>query len=209
MIRASHLVCIAALLAGCAKPATPPAPEPAAQAPTPRESIQEAYPDCQWGEVTASGISIWSFACPHDRLVADETLPGFQRETQDASGKTMRAPVIRFFAKAPEAPIESVLAAVRAASPGADACEITAGSHGDYVLMPTGAAAAAHQRFVEGKADGPSMPCGPLGPTEAGGATFRIVDGAPDKVVMILWPSDVPIFDPDTLRPAGGAGAGR
>jgi hypothetical protein len=197
MIRVTHLICAAALLAGCAQPAPTP---PAAQAPQPREDLEQAFPDCQWGEVTAAGLSIWSYACADQRLVADDALPGFQRETRDGAGQTTLTPAIRVFAKAPDAPIESVLGAVRAASPGAETCEITAGSHGDYVLMPTGAAAAAHQRFIEGKADGPSMPCGPLGPRAAGGVTFRLIDGAPDKIVMINWPSDVPIFDADTLR---------
>jgi hypothetical protein len=204
MIRVRHLLCAAALLAGCA----PPPPAPAAETPQPRESIQETYgAKCEWGEVTAAGISIWSYACPNDRLVADEALPGFQRETRDASGQVMRGLAVRFFTRAPDAPIESVLGAVRAASPGAETCEITAGSHGDYVLMPTGDAAAAYQRYVEGKGgDGePVIPCGSLGPTEAGGTTFRLIDGAPNKVAMIAWPSDVPIFDPDTLRVTGDA----
>jgi hypothetical protein len=200
MIRPSHLICITALLAACA----PPAPATvSAEAPTPSERHVEAFPDCEWGEVRAAGMSIWSYACANDRLVGDEALPGFQREVRDASGQVTRAPAIRFFAKPAEAPIEAVLAAVRAASPGAEACIIEPGSHGDYVLMPTGEAFEAHQRFIRGEADGPSMPCGPLGPLEAGGHTFRLVESAPDKVVMIDWGTSVPIFDPDTLRVSG------
>jgi hypothetical protein len=197
MIRTSLLICVAALSAACA-PATT-----ATDAPAPSERHLEAFPDCEWGEVSAAGISIWSYACANDRLVADETLPGFQREARDASGQVTRSPAIRFFAKPAEAPIDAVLEAVRAASPGAETCVIEAGSRGDYVLMPTGEAFEAHQRFIRGEADGPSMPCGPLGPSEAGGHTFRLVEGAPEWVVMIDWGSSVPIFDPDTLRVAG------
>jgi hypothetical protein len=47
------------------------------------------------------------------------------------------------------------------------------------------------------------MPCGPLGPSEAGAHAFRIIEGAPGKVVVIDWGTNVPIFDPDTLRVAG------
>jgi hypothetical protein len=44
------------------------------------------------------------------------------------------------------------------------------------------------------------MPCGPLGPSEAGGRTFRVLDGAPDKVIMIDWGTEPPVYDPDTLQ---------
>lgn len=195
MIRTHHLICIAALLAACAPP---PAPTP--DAPRPSAELAAVFPDCEWGEVSAAGVSIWSFACPDRRLIADEALPGFQLELGGESETIVRVPAIRFFSKAPDAPLESVLEAVRAASPGGEACTIERGSHGDFVFMPTGEALIAHQAFVEGRAEGPSMPCGPLGPREAGGHTFRLLEGAPDKVVMINWPSDAPIFDPDTLR---------
>lgn len=196
-----NLVCAAALLAAC----SPPAPKNAAQAdaaasPQPSAELAAAFPNCQWGEVTSADLSIWSYTCPNDRLVADEALLGFQRETTDASGKATRLPVIRIFAKPADAPLDAVLAQVRAASPGGEACTIEPGSHGDWVFIPTGEAMAAYTRFVEGKADGPSMPCGPLGPREAGGVVFRLIEGAPDKVAMIDFPSDIAIFDADTLR---------
>lgn len=197
MIRARHLVCIAALLAACA-PSAPQAPAP--NVPQPSAEFAAVFPDCQWGEVSAAGVSIWSFACPGQRLIADEALPGFQLELGGESETIARSPAIRFFSKAPDAPLESVLEAVRAASPGAEACVLEPGEHGRFVLSPTGEALAAYQKFTRGEADGPSMPCGPLGPSEAGGRTFQILEGAPDKVVMVDWPSDVAIFDPDTLR---------
>lgn len=204
MIRRFQAVCLAAVLSACSPPAPPAAPPAASpEAPVPGEAQAEAFPNCQWGEVTGAGVSIWSFACPGDRLIADDSLPGFQRETRDEAGAVVRVPVIRFFSKPADAPIDAVLADVRAASPGSETCVLEPGSHGDFVLMPTGAAFEAHQRFIRGEADGPSMPCGPLGPREAGGHTFRLLKDAPDRVVMINWPSDVPIFDPDTLRVTG------
>ncbi len=194
MIRVHHLICAAALLTAC----TPPAP--IAEAPAPSESMQEMYADCDWGEVRGAGLSIWSYACANQRLVADAALPGFQREQRDEAGQVSLTPVIQIFTKPADAQIDAVIDAVRAASPGADTCVIEPGSHGDYVLMPTGEAFEAHQRFIRGESDGPSMPCGRLGPREAGGHTFRLVEGAPDKVVLIDWGTEVPIFDPDTLR---------
>lgn len=216
MTRASPLLIAAALLAACS-PSTPspeasaPAPEaaaagtPAAEAPIPGESQAEEHADCQWGEVRGATLSIWSFTCADERLIADETLPGFVRETTDsATGQVYRTGVIQVFTKAPDALVASVIDQVRAAAPGAESCEIEPGSHGDHVLMPTGEAFEAWQRFVRGEADGPSNPCGPFGPTEGGGVTFRVVEGAPDKVVMIDWGTSPPIFDPDTLRATAG-----
>ena len=197
MIRAFSSVFALAFLVACA-PAGAPAPQTPAQ-PQPIAELAAAFPNCQWGEVSAAGVSIWSYACPEDRLVADEALPGFQRET-GAAGAATRFAAVRIFSKAADAPIEAVLAAVRAASPGAEACELTPGEHGRFVLLPTGEALAAYERFTHGQADGPSLPCGPLGPSEAGERTFQILAGAPDKVVMINWGSDLPIFDAQTLR---------
>lgn len=208
MIRVSALLGVAVLLAACNQPAptepTPPPappPPPAAEAPVPGEDAQAAYPNCQWGEVKGAGLSIWSFACANDRLVADDALPGFQREVTDAAGQVIRTPAIRILTKAADAPLDAVLDQVRAASPGGEACVIEPGSHGDFVLMPTGKASEDYQKFVRGEADGPSMPCGPLGPKEGGGYTLRAVEGAADKVALIDWGTSTPIFDPDTLRP--------
>lgn len=205
------LICAAALLTAC----TPPAPkgegdkkasaEPALTMPQPSEEMAATFAACQWGELTSAGLSIWSYACANDRLVADAALPGFYRETRDENGQTFRHPVIRIFTKPPEALLDAVQEQVRAASPGSETCTIEPGAHGDHVLMPNGAAAKAYQQFIEGKAEGPSMPCGPLGPREAGGAVFRLIEGAPDKVVMIDFPSEIAIFDADTLKAAPAA----
>jgi hypothetical protein len=217
MIRGSILALAAILLAACSAEAPETPAEPAAEilteaepvldtstdTPVARESIAEMYAEtCSWGEVVSAGVSIWSYTCPDLRLVADETLPGFQREQIVEDGTITRAAVIQFFAKAPDAPIESVIEAVRVASPGSESCEIEAGANGDFVLMPTGEAFEAYSRFLEGEAEEPDMPCGPLGPSEGGGRTFRLVAGVPDKVIMIDWGTEPPVYEPDTLSAA-------
>lgn len=208
MIRRTQAALAALMLAAC----TPGAPEePAAEVPVVAAPVAEAPPvaregisemhgaTCTWGEVVSAGVSIWSYACPNLRLVADEALPGFQREETSADGAVMRVPVIQFFAKPADAPIGSVIEAVRAASPGSGACEIEPGSHGDHVLMPTGDTAKAYSRFLGGEA---SMPCGPLGPSEGGGRTFRVLPDVPETVIMIDWGTEPPVYDPDTMSAA-------
>lgn len=211
MLRHSQAAITVILLAACSPPApeseAPPGPEttsiPAAEVPGPRESIAEMHgATCTWGEVVSSGISIWSYTCPNLRLVADETLPGFQREETGADGTVTRTPVIQFLAKPADAPIGAVIDAVRAASPGSESCEIEPGSHDDHVLMPTGEAAVAYSKFISGEAEEPSLPCGPLGPSEAGGRAFRVLAEVPDKVIMIDWGTEPPVYDPDTLSAA-------
>ena len=215
MFRISFIAVAAILLAACSKAApvseaptmaepTPVVASTEDAAPLPRESIAEMYAaTCTWGEVTSAGVSIWNYTCPDRRLVADEALPGFQLEETAADGAVSTRPVIQFFAKAADAPIGSVIDAVRLASPGSESCEIEPGSHGDHVLMPTGDAAIAYSKFLAGEAEEPSLPCGPLGPSEAGSRTFRMLPDAPDKVIMIDWGTEPPVFDPDTMRAAG------
>jgi len=124
--------------------------------------------------------------------VADAALPGFQLEETAADGNVSARPVIRFFAKAADAPVGSVVDAVRVASPGSDFCEIGPGSHDDQILVPTGDVAVAYGRYLAGDAERPSLPCGPLGPSEAGSRTFRMLQDAPDKVIMIDWATGPP-----------------
>jgi hypothetical protein len=209
-MRAFYATCLTGVLMSACAPKTtqatepvsaPSAPMAAATAnPIPGETMAEAFPDCEWGEVTGAGLSIWTYTCPNMRLVADDALPGFQREFTDPAGAVTRTPVIQIFTKPESAPINAILDAVRAASPGAEACVIEPGSHGDHVLMPTGDALIAYEKSFNGETEGPSQPCGPLGPSEVGGRTFRLVDGAPDKVAMINWGSEITQFDADTLR---------
>jgi hypothetical protein len=194
MNRAMRLIALAAALAACAPAGAP--PEPAAPEPQPAQEFSAAFPDCTWGEVRAAGVSVWSFACPQQRLVGDETLPGFLREEAG-----QRHPVIWIFTKAAQDPIEAALPAIRAASPGGEACVLEPGAEqGRYQLMPEGEARRAYDAFTSGQGEGPSMPCGPLGPSEAGMRVVQIVAGAPDKVAVIDAGSDIQIFDANTLR---------
>ncbi len=204
-------IAAAALLAACTPKAAdtavnePAAAEPvvaAPAAPIPGEVMEEAYADCSWGEVSGAGLSMWSYTCPNLKIMADAALPGFQREYTDEAGKVFRTPVVQIFTKAADAPISAIIDAVRLASPGADACEIEPGIQADFVLMPTGDALTAYEKSLSDPEAVPSLPCGPLGPTEVGGRTFRVVEGAPDKVAMIDWGSEIQPFDPDTLRAA-------
>lgn len=167
--------------------------------PQPPQALREQFSDCTWGEVRAGGVSIWSFACADQRLAGDDAIPGFVREEGER-----RTPVIWLFAKAPEAPIEATLQAIRAASPGSESCmlEPISGQQGRYRLLPTGAARRAYDAFIAGVGDGPALPCGQFGPSEGGMVIIQVVDGAPDTVAVIATPSDIPIFDWNTLRAA-------
>jgi hypothetical protein len=159
--------------------------------------MSEEFRECTWGEVRAAGVSVWSFACPDRRLVGDETLPGFQEESNG-----QRYGVIQLFTKAQGAPIDSVLPAIRAASPGAETCvlELIPNDPGSYLLMPTGETRRTYDGYIAGQGDGPMFPCGRFGPSEAGMVFIRAVDGATNTLAVVTTPSDIPIFDWNTLR---------
>jgi hypothetical protein len=121
----------------------------------------------------------------------------------------MRAPVIVLFTKAETEPLNAVLPAVRAASPGAATatCEFeeTADLVGHYQFMPTGEARAAYDALIGGggapeAAEPDYMPCGVWGPSESGQRVFIVVRGAEDRVAAINLGSDITIFDASTLR---------
>lgn len=191
-------------LASCGPPQPPTAAEP-----TPDAARGETFSNCSWGEVRSAGVSVWSFACPRDRLVADPALPGFVREV-DAPEGTMRTPVIVLFAKAETDPLNAVLPAVRAASPGSATAtcqfEEMPDMAGHYQFMPTGDARAAYDALIasSGGAAEPAepdyMPCGQWGPSENGQRVFTIVSGVEDRVAAIDLGSEITIFDPSTLR---------
>jgi len=203
-------------LAACEAPAEP--AEASAQAaadPQPPEILQQTFGSCTWGKVEGSGLAVWSFDCPEDvgnsRLVADDSLPGFAIEgTFD--GQTSRYPAIVIFKKAADAPIESILDAVRARSAGPNTATCTlqpvtfeSAVPGSYSLEPTGDVAARWNAFASGEADATEVepPCGPMGPQMSGARSFRVLEGDPTTVVLIEYGSEIQIFDPSTLRPAG------
>lgn len=197
------LALAALALAACAPPQSPSAD------PTPDASRAETFSDCTWGEVQSAGVSVWSFACPRDRLVADPALPGFVREVEAPEG-VLRAPVIVLFSKAETDPLNAVLPAVRAASPGAAtatcAFEEMADWAGHYLFMPTGEARAVYDALIApgesaGEPAAPDYsPCGQWGPSENGQRVFTVVPGAEDRVAAIDLGSEITIFDPSTLR---------
>ena len=198
------MIAVAVLAMACSPPAS--------QAPTaevgPSEAMRATFPDCVWGEQKAAGVSINAFACPKHKLAPDETLPGFQMEITDGDGAVGRYPAIQVFTKAADAPVDAVVDAVRAASPGpfTAACALTPNPNDptgkSFQFMPTGAGKAAHDAFVAGAAEGEPTPCGPMGPSEAGERIFLQVEGAPDKVAYVNLGSEIQIFDVATLRAA-------
>jgi hypothetical protein len=209
------IVVLATALAGCGPGDTRKIDATAVAAPQPADVMRETFSKCAWGEVKGASASIWSFACGAEagnvRLVADDALPGFVIESTDAAAPG-RSVAIRFFPKAPDAPIESILDAVRAASPGEQTatCAFTPALGGDhegkaqYVLAPVGPARAAYDRAFAGD-EIPEPPCGALGISHTGDRTFEVI--APDKVAFIEFGSEIQIFDATTLKVAEAAEA--
>jgi hypothetical protein len=195
-------------LAACSSPA--PEPEATAAAPMPDEYRASTFAECTWGEVQSDGVSIWSFACPGDRLVADAALPGFSREVTMPEGVSSGRAIV-LFPKAETDPLNAVLPAVRAASPGAATatCEFEEMSDmvGFYQFMPTGEARATYDALISPGGDSATegaepdyMPCGVWGPSEAGQRVFTVVRGLETRVAAIDLGSDISIFDISTLR---------
>jgi hypothetical protein len=209
------LALVAALGAGaCQQAAEAPAAPAAASAAVPSQTMQETFANCTWGEVTGSGLSVWSYACGsgsgNTRLVADDSLPGFAIEGT-YEGETSRRPAIVIFKKAADAPIESILEAVRSKSPGPNSANCTlqpvtfeGAVPGSFAFEPTGAIKTAWEAFASGAADaGPvEAPCGDMGPQMSGDRSFRVVEGDPTTVVLIEYGSEIQIFDPSTIKPA-------
>lgn len=208
---------VAVLGAGACEQAEAPADAPVtadASAPSPGQTMAETFGNCEWGEVTGSGLSIWSYACGagagNVRLVADDSLPGFAVEST-GEGEAARRPAIMIFKKAGDAPIDSLVEAVRAKSPGPHSATCTLQpvtvegvAPGSYGFEPTGAAKVAWDAFAsgDGEAEPVDAPCGAMGPQMAGDRSFRVVEGDPTTVVFIEYGSEIQIFDPATLRPA-------
>lgn len=186
------------------------------KAPAAPAGLLDTFPGCRWGEVKGATLSIWSLSCGLKaggmRLVADDTLPGFILETNGPDGKSRKI-VIRAFAKAANAPIASVLPAIRAASPGAhtDRCALVPATDDDsrrfargaatFTFEPTGAAKAAWDKAEKEGGEAPA-PCGDLGIYFDRAPIFWAMRDDPGTVIAADMGSEIQIFDPTTLRRA-------
>jgi len=199
-------VALVLALAACS-PAKPPPPPPV---PEPSAAARQTFASCSWGEVKGATVSMWSYACGPEAggisIVADDGLPGFLIESAATPDSTPTV-VVRLFDKAADAPIESVLDAVRALSPGlntptcafAPATGVDHEGKGHFVLTPTGAVKVAYDAKNSGDTM-PEAPCGPLGVSPVGDRYFAVVPGHRDKVMFVDRGSEIQIFDEATLR---------
>lgn len=207
------IIAVSLALAGCgARPKLPDSkpvpPEPAAVTadPVPMAVARDTFKGCIWQKVQGAHLSIWSFACGPDfgntRLIPDDKVDGFDL-TAGGEGRM----VIRTFAKAANAPVDAILPAVRAASPGKDTrtCALVPVATFDawagqlYDLEPTGAAKTAYDKANAIEPQAP--PCGDLGIAPDGDRFFAVLKGDPSRVVYVDMGSEIQIFDPNTLKP--------
>lgn len=198
---------VIALMSACA-------PEPAAKAPpaaeAPVSTLRSApeFAACTWQEVKGARLAMQAFACGPEQggghIEADDGLPGFQLVYDGPPAE--RRPVVRTFAKPAAAPLEAILPAIRAASPGPHTATCTfapaqgydATGKDRFVLEPTGAAKAAWEASEAIEPGEP--PCGPMGVSAAGDRFFKVMPGHPELVVYADMGSEIQIFDPETLR---------
>ena len=174
----------------------------AATQPKSLPNLQDTFPGCKWEEVRGKELSVWSCNTKALRLTADDTLSGFVLEDGAAGSKS---PVIRIFKKPADAPLKSVLAQVRKASPGkyTARCALVPAPElkgKRFTLSPTGALEKAWQASQK-DATMEDEPCGPLGEGYAGDRYFEATPGDPTTVVFVDMGSEIQIFDPDTLTP--------
>lgn len=172
----------------------------------------ETFVGCTKQVAQGAGLAISSYVCGKDQgnvhLEADPALPGFV-EVQDTEDGPVRQMKIRTFKKDPQSPIDAVLDAVRAASPGpaTPSCTFERAPQSEdssaerYYLAPTGAARTAWDRAMDSDPEG-DPPCGPLGVQFVGDLYFVVLPGDPGRVAFIDSGSEIQIFDPSTLRAA-------
>ena len=206
MIAVTGLLVLAACSPGDTRKIAP----PAAVAPIPGEMMTQTFANCTWGEVKSSVLSIWAFSCGPDYGGA-HVVPsgsGFDIETTSAEGLERRS-IVKVFTKAPDAPLDSVLPAVRAASPGpaTETCAFAPSTSYDnagkprFVLEPTGPAKVAWDASVQGDAPG-DAPCGDLGVSIVDDRYFEVAHDSPVTVVFVDLGSEIQIFDAQTLKAA-------
>lgn len=192
------------------KAAAPPAATQAA--PQPSQTMKDTFVNCTWGETTGGGLSIWSYACPQSgntHMVYDASLPGFVLEgTYD--GQTGHSPAVVIFKKAAEAPLDFILAEVRAKSPGPHSATCVLSTipspEGDIAgFEPTGAVKSQWDAFASGAEGVEPMdaPCGDMGPQMSGDRGFRVLADDPTTVVFIEYGSEIQPFDFTTIRKVG------
>lgn len=182
--------------------------KPAAKPKPPAALAEEFGKRCSWREVRGAGVSMWHYACPESRLIADPTVPGISIEQppQVDGGKREFYPLVRLFRLKAGAPVATILPAVLVAAgvTGADAADCVLvpdkGTLGHFTLEPKGALLARYKNTEA--ADWPSEPCGALGPTEAGTRFLWRVPGSTTLIAAIALPSDIPTFDWRTLKAA-------
>jgi hypothetical protein len=182
-----------------------------AENPMPPSGLQDTFPGCTWQEVKGTTLSIWSFACDAahggTRVIADNKLPGFRLKT--AHGESTIA--MRAFTKPADAPIVSILPAIRRASPGAhtatctlvpfdntDSKEFSKGAS-QFTFEPTGAAKRAWEK-AEAEGGPADPPCGALGVYFDRSPLFWVLPDDKTTVVAVDMGSEVQIFDPSTLK---------
>lgn len=197
------LAAATACMAACS-----PAPTATSDAtPQPSAELAAAFPNCTWQETRGAGASIWGYTCDGDHLVVDDGVHGFVRETASGDGAANRWAVVRLFDIAPGASLDTILPAVRAASPadGIASCAFAPvqDHEGWYELRPTGDLLERYNAFIGGDAEGPSLPCGQMGPSESGFRYFFRLPGSDTKVAFIDPGGDLSPTDFSTLRAAG------
>ena len=211
-----HWITLAAGLGGLGLMSACSQPEPAAKPPAapvaemPVSTLRSApeFAACAWQEVKGAKLAMPAFACGPEQggvhIEADDGLPGFQ--LVHVGPPAERRPVVRIFAKSADAPLEAILPAIRAASPGphtatcafAPAQGYDDKDKGRFVLEPTGAAKMSWEASQAVEPGDP--PCGPMGVSAAGNRYFKVMPGHPDLVVYADVGSEIQIFDPETLR---------
>lgn len=177
------------------------------------DAWSETFASCKLQTVSSEKLSIEAYACGPDfgnvHLESEASLPGFVIVSDGPDGVS-REVAIRAFAKAAEDPIDAILPAVRAVSPGphTETCTLQSTPGGEaseqrFALSPTGAAKTAWDKGVEaGEPIDP--PCGPLGVQFTGDLYFAPVANDAATVVFINGGSEIQIFKPHTLKPKSG-----
>ena len=177
------------------------------------QAMDNTFKACKYMEVKGETLAMNGYACGPDfgnvHLVADESLPGFGLVEGSGDAMTYRA-VVRVFAKAKDASIDSILSDVRKLSPGAATAGCTLQPAADpldpdhprklFELAPTGAAKTVWDTTVKTGEGDATPPCGPMGVAFDGSRLFEVMADDPTKVSYIDYGSEIQPFDAKSLR---------